>query len=128
MKPTVFLFGESEKGNFGTPLICNSLSHLCDLLGEAPKETLGVPYAIQTLLYNRQLVFFRVKEEGFSSREYIQGLRLLKENILPLSAQALVIPGVGNSEIIEEAASVCSVYRSLLVITPKDLYDYLTST
>ncbi len=128
MKPTVFLFGESEKGDFGTPLICHSLPHLCDTLGEPPQETQGVPYAIQTLLYNRQLVFYRVREEGFSTREYINGLRLLKQKPLPVDLHALLIPGVGDVEVIEEASSVCSMYKSLLVITQRDLYDYLTAT
>ena len=127
MKPTVFLFGEAEKGEFGTPLVCHSLAHLCDTFGEPPQETQGVPYAIQTLLYDRQLVFYRVTEEGFSTREYIQGLRLLKTPPKPLDIHALLIPGVGDAEIIEEAHAVCSVYKSLLVITQRDLYDYLTA-
>ncbi len=126
MKPAVFLFGESEKGEFGNPLICHSLAHLCDKFGFPPKESLGIPYAIQTLLYNRQLLFCRVQEEGFSVEDYMKGFSLLKKEKCPPQLQAIFIPGVGNDTIIETAAEVCSLYKSNLVITEKDLYDYLT--
>ena len=126
MKPTVFLFGEAEKGEFGFPLICQSIIDLCDRLGNPPEESQGIPYAIQTLLYSKQLLFCRVQEEGFSIQDYMRGFKVLQEATIP-SLQAIVIPGVGDTEIVEAASSLCNLYKSTLVLTEKDLYDYLMS-
>ena len=127
MKSTVFLFGEAEKGDYCTPHLCRSLPQLADTFGNPPKETLGLFYAVQTLLFNRDLVFFRVKEEGFSIQDYRKGLRLLQvKEAIPLLS-AIYIPGIGDAEFIEEASAVCHIHKSLLIITQKDLYDYLTA-
>ncbi len=128
MKSTIFLFGEAEKGEFGIPIFCNSLPQLFDLLGNPPEETLGIPYAIQSLYYKEELIFCRVKEEGFSLKDYIKGLSLIRKKPLKSPIQAILIPGVGDKKIIEAAVDVCSLYQSLLVLTEKDLYDYLTSS
>ena len=127
MKPTVFLFGEAEKGDYCTPHLCKSLPQLADTFGNPPEESLGLFYAIQTLLFDRDIVFFRVKEEGFSIQDYRKGLRLLQiKEAIPLLS-AIYIPGIGDSELIQEVSDVCHIHKSLLVITQKDLYDYLTS-
>lgn len=125
MKPTVFLFGEAEKGEFGIPLICQSLPELCDALGNPPEESQGISYAIQTLLYSKQLLFCRVEEEGFSVRDYIKGFELVKSERWAPQLQAILIPGVGDEEIVDAAMGLCSIHNSLLVLTEKDLYDYL---
>ncbi|MBM3199211.1 MAG: hypothetical protein FJZ58_08200 [Chlamydiae bacterium] len=125
MKSTVFLFGEAEKGEFGIPFACRSLFHLLDALGQPREESLGVYYAIQALLYDRDLIFCRVKEEGFSSIDYFKGLKLLQTKYYN-HLHAILIPGVGDQEIIEAALQVCSLNKSLLIITEKDLFDYLT--
>lgn len=127
MKSTVFLFGEAEKGEFGVPFPCRSLPHLLETAGNPPEESLGIRYAIQALLYERSLIFCRVKEEGFSTKDYIQGCSLIKKGPFGPYLQALFLPGVGNQEIIEAALDICSLYNSLLVLTEQDLYDYLTS-
>ncbi len=127
MKPTVFLFGEAEKGDYCTPHLCRSLPQLADTFGNPPEETLGLFFAIQTLLFNKDIVFFRVKEEGFSIADYRKGLRLLQvKEAIPLLS-AIYIPGIGDVELIQEVSDVCQIHSSLLVITQKDLYDYLTS-
>ncbi len=126
MKSTVFLFGEAEKGEFGIPFSCRSLPHLLESVGNPPEESLGVQYAIQALLYERELIFCRVKEEGFSIKDYIQGCKLMKKQPSGTHPQALLLPGVGDQDIIEAALDVCSLYSSLLVLTEQDLYDYLT--
>ena len=128
MKPTVFLFVESEKGEFGSPFLCRSLSQLLQTLGNPPEESLGIPYAIQALLYKQELIFCRVTEEGFSVKDYIKGLTYLRSQSLEHPIQAIFIPGVGNKEIVEATIDVCNLYQSLLIITEKDLYDYLTSS
>ena len=128
MKPTIFLFGESEKGSLGNPFLYTSLPSLYDGLGAPPEDTLGVHYAVQTILYSRQLLFCRVKEEGFNTQDYIKGLLLLKRKACKPKIQAIFMPGVGDEKILEVAEDVCNLYKSLLVITEKDLYDYLTSS
>jgi hypothetical protein len=127
MRHTVFLFGEAEKGEFCTPLICKSLPQLADTLGNPPEESQGILYAVQALLFERELIFFRVKEEGFSTQDYMRGLKLLqnKEGILPISA--ICMPGVGDAQILEATSPVCSLHKSFLIINQKDLYDFLTS-
>jgi hypothetical protein len=126
MKSTIFLFGEAEKGEFGIPFPCRSLSDLLKTVGTPPEESLGVRYAIQALMYERNLIFCRVKEEGFSIKDYIQGCSLIKKGHFGPHLQALFLPGVGDQEIIGAAIDVCNLYSSLLVVTEKDLYDYLT--
>lgn len=126
MKSSVFLFGEAEKGEFGVPLECRSLPELLDTLGDPKGETLGIHYAIQTLLYKRSLIFCRVREEGFSTKDYIKGLNVLKSKRFNQNPQALLIPGVGDQEVIETAMNICLINKSILILTEKDLYDYLT--
>jgi hypothetical protein len=128
MRYTVFLFGEAEKGEFCTPLHCRSLPQLADTLGNPPEESLGILYAVQTLLFERELIFFRVKEEGFSTADYLRGIKLLQgaENLLPNIA-AICMPGVGDREIISATSPICNLHKSFLILNEKDLYDYLTS-
>lgn len=127
MGETVFIFGEAERGEFCTPLLCHSLPHLLDTLGHPPENSMGISYAVQALLYERNLVYFRVKEEGFSTQDYMRGLKLLqsKEDLYPLSA--ILMPGIGDSEIIDAFTPLCLLHNCLLVLTEKDLYDYISS-
>jgi len=122
----VFLFGEAERGDYCTPLTCRSLLQLSEMLGNPPEETQGIFYAIQALLYNRELIFFRVEEEGFSTQDYLRGIKLLKNKQVGAELTAICMPGVGDIEIIEQVTPVCKIYKSLLIVTPEDLYDYLT--
>jgi hypothetical protein len=39
---------------------------------------------------------------------------------------ALCMPGVGDSMIIDAAAPICTLHRLILILTEKDMYDYLT--
>lgn len=126
MRHTIFLFGEAEKGEFCTPLICQSLPHLAETFGNPPEESLGLMYAIQALLFDRELIYFRVKEEGFSVADYMRGIRLLENRNAFNELTAICMPGVGDIEIIEATNPICSVRKSLLITTQKDLYDYLT--
>ena len=127
MKPTVFLFGEAEKGEFGIPLICQSLPELCDVLGNPPEESQGIFYAVQTLLCSKQVLFCRVQEEGYSVKDYMKGLELIRSERWAPQLQAVLIPGVGDEEIVDAAMGICSIHKSLLVLTEKDLYDYLVN-
>lgn len=126
MSLKVFLFGEAEKGDFCTPLLCKSLPQLVDMFGNPPEESLGILYAVQALMYERELIYFRVREEGFSISDYMKGIKLLKEQGGFGQLAAICMPGVGDAEVIEATGIICSLHHSILVTTEKDLYDFLT--
>ena len=127
MQPTVALFGEAEKGAYSSLLFVNSISQLSDLLGNPPEDSQGIHFAIQTLLYKHKLVFIRVKEEGFSTKDYLQGLTLLQNTSQVKDLTAICLPGVGDATIIEASTPLCNLYQSFLITTEYDLYDYITS-
>lgn len=122
----IALFGEAEKGDFAKPLHFQSVNKLAEFLGNPPKESLGIFFAIQALLYNREVFFFRVQEEGFSKNHYFTGLKNLENEIIG-EISAIGLPGVGDEKIINLSTSICETYKCILVTTEKDLYDYLTS-
>lgn len=128
---TIALFGEAEKGEYHIPYLCNTLDQLVSYFGQPPRDSKGLDYAVQALLYQRNLLFFRVREEGFSEQDYYHGVNFLKnrEEIsrnAAISLAAICIPGVGNSNIIEPIILLCIAYRSILITTQADFYDYLT--
>ena len=124
---TIALFGEACRGEFRTAYYCKTLDQLCEFLGEPPsRDCKGLDFAVQALLYQRGVVYFRVHEEGFSTQDYLNGLNfLVNKNLFP-NITALCLPGVGNEKIIEATNPVCSLYQSFLILTEKDFYDYLT--
>ena len=127
MNFTVAMFGEAERGEFQTAYYCKTLEQLCSFLGEPPsKDCQGLDFAIQALLFQRGVIYFRVHEEGFSIQDYLKGLNFLEQKDLFPTISAICLPGVGDSQIIEATNPVCSLHRSLLVLTEHDLYDYLT--
>ena len=78
MGSAFFLFGEAQKGNFCRPSHCQSLADLSNTYGEPPEESKGIHFAIQALMFERELIFFRVHQEGYSKEDYLLGLRYLK--------------------------------------------------
>lgn len=124
---TIALFGEAEKGRFRTPHFCESLPQLVDCLGNPPPDSKGLFCAVQALLYERNLIFFRVEEEGFSYQDYLYGLRLLEEETKVKQVAALCLPGVGDPEILNATISLCKKRHTILIITQPDLYDFLTN-
>ena len=94
----IALFGEAEKGEYSYAYLLNSLTQLVDFLGNPPPESLGLFCAVQALLYKRDLLFFRVREEGFSYEDYIEGLHLLENPNNSLEISAVCLPGVGDSK------------------------------
>lgn len=125
MRHKVALFGEAEKGEFHSILPFTSLAAFAEKIGNPPKGSIGIHFAIQALLFCYELLFIRVEEEGFSLKDYMHGLHLLQaEETKNLSA--IFIPGVGDLEIIEKASEICMLNKSLLITTEKDFYDYLT--
>lgn len=127
MQYTVALFGETEKGNLNCAYHCRDLAELAHHLGEPPhSECQGLQFAIQSLLYNCPVIFFRVMEEGFSQEDYLFGLQCLKEGKKFPKITALGLPGVGDRAIIEATTPLCASHKSILILTERDLYDYLT--
>lgn len=127
MRLTLALFGASEKGKFKTAYFCQTLDQLESYLGHPPPETQGLYLAIQALLFERNLIFFRVEEEGFSKKDYFHGLEALKNDKIFKDIHAVALPGVGDQAIIDETIKLCHVQHSLLILNEKDLYDYLTN-
>jgi hypothetical protein len=125
---TIALFGESEKGPYDTPILCQTLSDLHSLLGQPPPESRGLLYAIQALHYKNQLLYIRVREEGYSTSDYFEGLKILGRlnRMPPLSA--VCAPGVGDLQIIGALSEICQLYHSILIMNQRDLYDFLFST
>lgn len=124
---TIALFGEAEKGEYQAAYYCNNLEQLMENLGNAPKNSKGLYFAVQALLYRRNLIYIRVEEEGFSLGDYYYGVNILKTQEAIPNISAICMPGVGNSEIIEAILPLCARYHSILVITESDLYDYLVA-
>ncbi len=127
MKQIIALFGEAEKGAFKTPHVLRKLPQLVDLLGNPPGDSEGLFFAVQAILYNRDLIFFRVAEEGFSQLDYFHGLKYLEDREKVKQIHAVCLPGVGDPEILAASESVCQIHKSLLITNQKDLYDFLTS-
>lgn len=123
MQQIMALFGEAEKGAFRFPHNIKKLPHLMDLLGNPPPDSEGLFFAIQAILYNREVIFFRVSEEGFSHSDYFTGLKYLQEKKI----HAICLPGVGDPDILQVTQNLCLLHKSLLLTTQKDLYDFLTT-
>jgi hypothetical protein len=125
--PTIALFGEAEKGEFCSAYFCSSLPQLADCLGNPPDHSRAIDYAVQALYYHYNLIFFRVREEGFSEPDYYRGATILKDVNQPaLSLVAICIPGVGSHPIIQVMFDLCTKHHSILITTESDLYDYIT--
>ncbi|MDE3045457.1 MAG: hypothetical protein KGJ02_02275 [Verrucomicrobiota bacterium] len=125
MRHVVALFGEAEKGPFKKPHYLRELPQLIDLFGQPPPETEGLFFAIQALLFQRELIYFRVEEEGYSHADYYNGFKFLEEVKM---LHALCLPGVAEPALLNASDNICRVHKSCLITTQKDLYDYLTST
>jgi hypothetical protein len=120
------LFGESERGEFDIPILCSNLQDLLKKLGNPPPDSFALHYAVQAIHYNHDLLFFRVREEGYSYQDYLGGLELLEHTDQELELQAICAPGVGDSHLIDAIFNVCAIHQSLLITSERDLYDYLS--
>ncbi|EKE08276.1 MAG: hypothetical protein ACD_17C00254G0002 [uncultured bacterium] len=127
MTRIIALFGEAEKGAFSTPHRFQKLPQLVDALGNPPGDSEGLFFAIQAILYNRNVIFFRVEEEGYSPADYYNGLRYLENKERVSEINALCLPGVGDPNILKASEGICYIHKSLLITNQRDLYDFLTS-
>lgn len=122
----VLVFGEAEKGEFCLPLRLKGLEDLLERLGTPPAGTLGIDYAIQTLLCQWELVYYRVHEEGYSTPDYQKGLQLLANQGANMHLTAVCMPGVGDQSLLGSLTPICLAMSSLLIVSERDFYDYLT--
>lgn len=127
MQQIVALFGEAEKGAYKSPHILRRLPQVMDILGNPPADSEGLFFAIQAILYNREIIFFRVPEEGYSRLDYLNGLKYLQDREKVKKVNAICMPGVGDPEILQKSTSVCHIHNSFLITSQKDLYDFLTN-
>jgi hypothetical protein len=121
---TIALFGEAEKGQLRTPHHLETLPQVVHVLGHPPEDSEGLFFAIQAILYNRNVIFFRVESEGLSEKDYWAGCQYLK-TAPPISA--LCMPGMSQEMILLEVDKICDIHKSILITSQKDLYDHLTS-
>ena len=121
------VFGQAEKGQFKKPYFLCDLAQLVDIFGNPPPESQGLSYAVQALLYQRDLIYFRVEEEGFSTSDYLFGLKYLEDQEKIKSLNALCLPGIADPKIMKAIQNVYKIHKSFLITTEKDLYDYLTN-
>lgn len=124
---TIALFGEAEKGQFRTAYFCQTLEQLDDYFGNPPLDSKGLFYAVQSIMFKRDLIYFRIPEEGFSYDDYLAGLRILENQQLIPQIAAICTPGLGDQEIIKEIHPICHRYHSIHITSEADFYDYLTS-
>ncbi len=122
-RPTMALFGEAERGQFKKAYVLRELPQLVDVFGNPPENSLGIHFAVQALLFQRELIYFRVEEEGYSVDDYYFGLKHLSS---VKKLHALCMPGIGEPEIMEVSQNICDKHSSVLITSQKDLYDYLT--
>jgi len=125
--PAIALFGEAEKGSFNEGIICDKVPELMDYFGNPPADSLGLHYAVQALLYQYQLIFFRVMQEGFSKNDYVHGINILAQSPMIHSIHAICTPGVGDPSIINILIPLCLEHHQILITNERDLYDYLTA-
>lgn len=124
----IALFGEAEKGEYKTAYFLESLSQLAEYLGHPPPQSFGLHCAVQALLYHRNILFFRVREEGYSFPDYLSGLHLLEIQDFSFHILAICLPGVGSGEIIHAMTPFCHSHHSVMIVNESDLYDYLTES
>lgn len=124
--PLIALFGEAQKGSFNQLFHIKSLEELSDTFGEPTEDSVAINFAVRTLLSSQELIFLRVKEEGFSFKDYINGIQLLDVATSNLNLSAIFLPGIGDYQIIDATFKLCEKRGSIFISTPQDLYDYLT--
>lgn len=127
MKSSIALFGEAEKGVFQKPYFPQSLPELIDTFGLPPEASQGLDFAVQALMYQRGVIYFRVEEEGFSKNDYMMGFKKISQKEKIGKIDAICLPGVGDAEIIEKVEPLCHLHKSFIILTEKDFYDYLTN-
>jgi len=122
----LFVFGQAQKGVFCRPTLCKNAHDLFINFGHPPSDTHGIFFALSAVLQQQMCIFFRVKEEGFSTPDYLLGLHILKSQWDHLRLHAIGLPGVGDNRLIEQTELFCHKKKTLLVMNEQDLFDFLS--
>ncbi len=125
MKKTIAIFGESKEGPLKTLLLLRSLPNIVEIIGNPTETGLGVHMAIQAMLFGREVLFYRIEEEGFQRENYAFGCKLLETHPRKDDLAAIALPGVGDSTILSLAQKIIPS-GTILLLTEKDLYDFTT--
>ena len=120
------LFAEAQKGSFEEGVEIYTPIELLHLFGHPPEDARGMVLAIQALHYNHPLLFFRVKEEGFSAPDYRAGLHWLEQKG-PLHLRGVFAPGVGSLEILNPLFQFSQKQKVPLLTTEQDFFDFICS-
>lgn len=126
-KASVAIFGESRKGEFLKLFYINTLPDLATHLGEPTASGIGIHMAIQSLLFQKDILYIKVLEEGYDLEHYSVGIREI-ENKTDLLISAIALPGVGSNEILKKASLLAKKKKAVLILTEKDLYDFMTQS
>jgi hypothetical protein len=127
MRARVMVFGESTKGAFSRLHRPRTVEDLANLLGQPPEGSHGLYLATQTVLLEHELLFWRVDEEGFSPQDYWLGAKMLAElSDQRITIDAVGLPGVGDWSIIESMQRALRGHHPLLLMSARDVYDYLS--
>lgn len=126
MASNVALFGEAEKGKHRHLHFFSSLPELANTLGNPTQDSQAIHLAVQILLFEQNLIFYKIEEEGFSKAEYLYGMQLLKKSNQVKNLSAICLPGVGDKEILDIATNLCLAYKAIIITSEKDFYDYMT--
>jgi hypothetical protein len=60
----LFLFGESEKGEFCTPHRIKDLPQLQEKFGNPAENSIGIDYAVQSILYTKRFKTWVLDKEA----------------------------------------------------------------
>jgi hypothetical protein len=123
----IALFAESEKGHYERGVLISTPAELLQMFGHPPREGQGMLFAIQALHYQQPLLFFRVKDEGFSTPDYRGGLHWMEENVESQQLGAICAPGVGSHDILNPLFEFSLRSKALLLTTERDFYDFINA-
>lgn len=118
-------FGQTSKGRFGQPYYLKNAKSILSILGKVPEDTLGMPFALEMLKAHKDILFFRVAEEGLSLDDYLRGLQFLKKNCIQKRLLGIYLSGCFDKEVVSLAVRICNWHKSILLATQKEMIDYL---
>jgi hypothetical protein len=126
-RASILIFGESKRGEFLKLFQINTLPDLSTFLGEPTTSGIGIHMAIQSLLFEKSVLFIKVGEEGYDIDHYSLGFKEIDNNP-HLLIDAIALPGVGSNEILKKASLLAKKKKALLILREKDLYDFITQS
>lgn len=122
----IVIFGKTDSAKPGKFYHIENLEELIHKIGMPIDETIGTHLAVQTLLYNYSVIYYPVKQEGMSKTCYEEGMKKLKRNKHANEVSAIVMPGFGSKNVLDQALDFCTEKKCLLILNEDDYYDFLS--